>query len=384
VHDATGPALRVLALEPYYGGSHRAFLDQWAERSCHHFTVLTLPPRKWKWRMRQGAVTFSHELRRHLARGERWDVLWCSDMLNLAELLGLVPAEIRSLPAVAYFHENQVTYPVRHEQERDAHFGLTNLTTALAADAVWFNSAFHRDSFLDAVPTFLRKMPDYRPLSAVDEIRGKAMIEAPGVETPPPSPPRPRDAPLVVAWVARWEYDKGPEIFFRALFRLLEEKTPFRVVVLGERYRETPPIFVEARRRLRSRIDAWGYEPSRRRYLERLGRADVVVSTAEHEFFGLAVLEAVLAGAFPLLPRRLSYPELLRLDDGGEAVERHFYDGGAAALAKRLATLARQRREGVLDARAARLRAERFLWSRRAPALDRSLAALYATTAVRN
>jgi glycosyltransferase involved in cell wall biosynthesis len=55
----------------------------------------------------------------------------------------------------------------------------------------------------------------------------------------------------------------------------------------------------------------WGYIASRAEYLTLLGQADLVVSTADHEFFGISVLEAMAAGAFPLLPNRLSYPELL-------------------------------------------------------------------------
>jgi glycosyltransferase involved in cell wall biosynthesis len=42
-----------------------------------------------------------------------------------------------------------------------------------------------------------------------------------------------------------------------------------------------------------------------------LSRGDVVVSTAEQENFGMAVVEAIRMGCRPLLPRRLSYPELL-------------------------------------------------------------------------
>lgn len=47
--------LRVLAVEPYYGGSHRAVLDGLAARLGPlgvTFDFLTLPARKWKWRMR--------------------------------------------------------------------------------------------------------------------------------------------------------------------------------------------------------------------------------------------------------------------------------------------------------------------------------------------
>jgi uncharacterized protein DUF3524 len=103
--------MRVLALEPYYGGSHQAYLDGWIARSRHDWDLLTLPDSKWKWRMRHAAITFSETVAQALEAGRSWNLVFCSDMLNLAEFLGLAPAPVAFLPSVDYFHENQLTYP---------------------------------------------------------------------------------------------------------------------------------------------------------------------------------------------------------------------------------------------------------------------------------
>ena len=175
----------VLALEPYYGGSHQAFLDGWSARSRHEWAVLSLPGHNWKWRMRHAPVTFAEQLADANARRRRWDVLFCSDMLDLSAFRGLAPPPLRCLPAVAYFHENQLTYPVRRDEPRDVHFALTNMTTALAAEAVWFNSAYHRDAFLDALKQLLRRMPDHRPVWAVERVRARSSIHPPGPDGSP-------------------------------------------------------------------------------------------------------------------------------------------------------------------------------------------------------
>jgi len=46
-------------------------------------------------------------------------------------------------------------------------------------------------------------------------------------------------------------------------------------------------------------------------YQDFLLSGDVVVSAAGHEFFGMAIVEAIAAGAVPILPNRLSFPELI-------------------------------------------------------------------------
>ena len=42
-----------------------------------------------------------------------------------------------------------------------------------------------------------------------------------------------------------------------------------------------------------------------------LSQAEITVSTAIHEFFGISILEAIVHQTFPILPHRLSYPELI-------------------------------------------------------------------------
>ena len=366
--------MKILALEPYFGGSHRAFLDGWGDRSRHDWTVLGLPAFKWKWRMRHSACTFAEQVRERLAAGEHWDVIFCSDMLDLAAFYGLAPAKLRATPTVAYFHENQLTYPVRHESERDYHFGYTNMTTALAASRVWFNSAFNRDSFLDALPAFLRRMPDYQPDEAAKRIRAKSAIWPQGVREMPQREPR-TPGPLRILWAARWEHDKNPELLFDALRRLEAKGGEFRISVIGEQFRDAPDVFAEAREHFRDRIDRWGYQQTREDYDAALMEADVIVSTADHEFFGISVVEAIVAGALPLVPRRLAYPEILGgLTPADEAL--CFYDCSANDLADRLATLAQRAAAGDLwqgDSLRVQRVVERFTWPQLAPRLDDAL-----------
>ena len=326
--------MKILGLEGYYGGSHRTFIDGWVGNSRHEWTLLTLPANKWKWRMRHGAVTFAEKVNELAGQGQKWDVLFCSDMLNLAEFVALVDERIRQIKRIVYFHENQLTYPVRVESERDYQFAVTNMTTALAADAVWFNSAFHRDEFLDALGKFLKRMPDNQPMGAIEKILRKSAVYPPGIESFERRKPR-MPGPVRILWAARWEHDKGAEDFFAAVKILKESKVEFRLSVIGQQFRDVPEVFGWAKDYFAECIEHWGYQESVEDYMTALCEADIIVSTAKHEFFGISIAEAIAAGAYPVLPKRLSYLEIVR---GIETLteDEFFYDGTVEGLADKL------------------------------------------------
>ncbi|MFA7382426.1 MAG: DUF3524 domain-containing protein [Desulfurivibrionaceae bacterium] len=306
--------MKILVLEPYYGGSHKAFLAGLTRNLPYSFDLLTLPAHSWKWRMRLAAPHFAGVLKSdpHCI-AKSYDLILCSSLVDVAALRGLLPPNLRNLPLLTYFHENQFSYPVQLSEARDVHFGLTNLTTALASDGLAFNSQYNLDSFLAGCNELLAKMPDMSLAGYEEAIRAKAVILYPGLdfsEIDSCFAKRQAGRPPVLVWNHRWEHDKNPELFFNTLYGLAEQGVPFALIVLGESFRSQPPIFAQAAKRLAPHIVHFGYTADRLEYCRLLCQGDIVVSTANHEFYGMAVLEAVRGGCRPLVPDRLSYREL--------------------------------------------------------------------------
>ena len=301
--------MRILVLEPYFGGSHRRFLEDLQKILPYTFHFLTLPARKWKWRMRFAAPWYAEKL---ASLSPDFDVILCSTFVDVATLKGMAPQWVRSIPVCTYFHENQFAYPVQVDDERDMHFALTNLTTAASSEGLAFSSQYNLDSFLFGCEKIVRKLPDMK-INLLDAVRRKAIVLHPGMDFSAIDGLencKKKCADPVIVWNHRWEHDKNPEFFFESLFALDEQHIDFKLIVLGQAFQRQPDIFSIAREKLAHRMLHFGYVEDTEKYYKLLGQGTVVVSTSVHEFYGMSVLEAVRAGCRPLLPNRLSYPEL--------------------------------------------------------------------------
>lgn len=331
--DIQHRTLKICSLQPFYGGSHKQFMRDWIRHSGHEWQIFSLPPRHWKWRMRHAAIEFAQQTDDAWNEGRRFDLIFCTDMLNLAEFNGLLKTEAKNLPTVLYFHENQFAYPNRFEDPRDFHFSFTNFTSALAADCVWFNSQFNHDSMMSELKKLSEKWPDYSPNRAIDSITGKSEIQPPGIEIPDGVAVSMQSDVLHIVWAARWEHDKNPDLLFEILTQLKSNNVEFKLSVLGESFRETPNAFVKIESEFQDQICGWGYQETRQDYFAALAAGNVFLSTADHEFFGLAAVEAIASGLVPLLPNRLAYPEILR-EDSIENSTQYLYNSVDEAVQK--------------------------------------------------
>jgi glycosyltransferase involved in cell wall biosynthesis len=308
----------ILLLEPYYTGSHKAWADGLKKYSPHNIKILSMPGSFWKWRMHGGAITLAEKFNK---LDFVPDLILATDMLNLSSFLALTREKTTGVPTAIYFHENQLTYPWSPidrdiKNNRDHHYSFINYISAYIADKVFFNSAYHKDIFLKDLKRFLKMFPDNRPLKTVDTIKAKSEVLHIGVDLGKISLRKPGSAgnkkPLIL-WNHRWEHDKNPEDFVNALIALKNRNIDFNVAFLGECFNKVPEIFLKAKRHLKKNIVHFGYVEDQAEYIDWLWKADIIPVTSHHDFFGVSIVQAIYCGCIPLLPKRLSYPELVSI-----------------------------------------------------------------------
>lgn len=156
----------ILIIEPFYGGSHKQFIDTIYRLSVDYDSVVDktgsdrsstissknsiittaahssqsrtsskwplfnfkfygMSGKKWHWRARTSALYLSRVILENADK--KFDILFASSVLNLAELIALRP-DIGRIPIkIIYFHENQLEYPLQHHKERDFQYGYNEI-----------------------------------------------------------------------------------------------------------------------------------------------------------------------------------------------------------------------------------------------------------------
>lgn len=303
--------MNILAVEPFYNGSHKAFLKGLQQHSRHTLYPVKLDYHKWKWRMHGDSVKLA-EMTSHIK--EEIDLLLVSSMTNLPAFLALSNPRFAYTPKIMMMHENQLTQPMPEGEERDLTYCYINYLSMLSADKLLFTTEFHLNDLLEALPEFLNRFPDDKHYNTVDQIREKSIVIPPGLDLSvfdqQPDTRQENERPVIV-WNQRWQFDRNPTMFFKVLNRLNDIDLEFDLILAGDTQHKKPEEFERAWKRFGDQITHFGYVEDVESYSKLLHSGDIVVSTATHEFFCVAIMEAIYCGCHPLVPARLHYPELI-------------------------------------------------------------------------
>ncbi len=340
--------LTICILDPLHEGSHahwaKGVKHMW-EQQGHRVHLKTMPGRHWKWRMHGAATTWALEIRQECQRDmhleERAqhgvdvpDVIVTTDMCDTAQLRGLLPSAWSHATFIVYFHENQLTFPWSPTDDdpnngRSHTYGYINITSALAADAVWFNSQHHREVFLSAVEEFVQTLPKPRPRNVQQLIVAKSCVLPIGFNSPihdalggasrevtasdwPSSFQRPSSSNVpVILWNHRWSDDKGTRAFAEFAQHVVSEDIPAQFAILGRAPERLPDGWHQLKDILGSRCVHWGFVEDEDMYRAWLERADIAPIQPRQEYFGISILEAMASGTIPWVPESHAYVETM-------------------------------------------------------------------------
>ncbi len=298
--------MRILLLSAYNAQSHQAWCDKLLQMFPEHdWQVLTLPGRYFNWRIRSNALSWGLTQRELLE--QQYDRVIATSMVDCATLRGLVP-NLANIPWIVYFHENQFEYPVSAENDY-LEPKMVSLYNALCADKLVFNTDYNYQSFITGLGKFLGKMPDAVPEDTIDIIAAKHTV-IPVPINKVESVKKENNPVPVLLWNHRWEYDKGPEQLYAFLEVLRQRDFMFKINLIGQQFRAIPTALLKIKEKFPDEIINYGFIESPEDYNNLLQQSDFILSTALHDFQGLAVLESVAAGCIPVVPDRLAYKEI--------------------------------------------------------------------------
>ncbi|MEC9491337.1 tRNA-queuosine alpha-mannosyltransferase domain-containing protein [Flexistipes sp.] len=301
--------IKILLLSAYEAKSHKCWRKFMEENfTKYKFTSVVLPPRFFSWRIHGNPLIFREYETEKLT--ENYDLIIATSMCDVATIKGFFP-NLAGIPVIVYFHENQFAYPETERVKSYQDAQIKSINSAAVAEKLLFNSFYNMQTFLEEGEKLLKKMPDFNKIKIFEKLAAKSEV------LPVPIYPLGFDKKTanntpVILWNHRWEYDKAPERFFQAINKLRNKGYSFKLNVVGQQFRRQPECFDKYKNIFRDEILHWGYIKDIDKYHEILRNSDFVVSASLHEFQGLAVLEAVSAGAVPVVPDRMAYREIFQ------------------------------------------------------------------------
>lgn len=165
------------------------------------------------------------------------------------------------------------------------------LFNSLAADQLLFNSKFNQNSFLDNISSFLNIQSDFKMKGLQERIEPKCDVLYFPIKFPQMPIKRKieeNSSELHLVWPHRWEHDKNPQLLADTLIELNQRQIPFAISIVGEQFKTYPSCFDDIRTKLNEKIRYFGFL-RRADYLKCLAEADIVISTADHEFYGVSM-----------------------------------------------------------------------------------------------
>eukprot|EP00934_Nitzschia_sp_Nitz4_P004259 Nitzschia sp. Nitz4//scaffold182_size44100//35180//37282//NITZ4_007260-RA/size44100-exonerate_est2genome-gene-0.64-mRNA-1//1//CDS//3329539583//4249//frame0 len=339
----------------------------------HVVEIVVVPGDRWKFRLMASAA----ELESKIELDD--DIVVVDGMLDVTVLVALLKSN--RLPDVCpkilqFFHENQLTTPFS-SQDRDVqrnthwHYGMAHWRSLQVCDGFIFNSQTQLDDFARALPKAIneqcpRDVVEWHLSKCQELLRdrctflhyGLALDQLKSGEMPDPST---KVIPTIL-WNARLEEDKDPQCFIDVLHQVVkQDSSPFRLIVLGKDSTSDQRWIRQIRKEFPLQLWHLGWCSDRSEYAQWLNRASIVVSTAKHETFGISMVESAYCGALPVLPMRLSYPEIFPFDQ----FQNHFFKDDADCVQRILSwlNLVRNGSPELLEAmRQITKAASRFCW----------------------